>query len=53
VDDQKRTVTLSEAFLCGADHVVVGRPIRQAADPRLKAEEYQSEIAALFAGVPA
>ncbi|MEY5011974.1 MAG: hypothetical protein RLZZ253_3113, partial [Verrucomicrobiota bacterium] len=26
---------------------------RQAADPRLKAEEYQSEIAALFACVPA
>jgi orotidine-5'-phosphate decarboxylase len=50
VDDQKRTVTLSEAFLCGADHVVVGRPIRQAADPRQKAEEFQQEIARLFAG---
>ncbi len=48
VDDQKRTVTLSDAFLSGADHVVIGRPIRQAADPREKAEEMQAEIAALF-----
>jgi orotidine-5'-phosphate decarboxylase len=47
VDDQKRTMTLSEAFLAGADHVVVGRPIRQAADPRAKALEMQAEIAAL------
>lgn len=49
VDDQKRTMTLAEAFLAGADHVVIGRPIRQAADPRAKALEMQAEIAALFA----
>lgn len=49
VDDQKRTMTLGEAFLAGADHVVVGRPIRQAPDPRVKAGEMQAEIAALFA----
>jgi len=48
VDDQKRTVTISEAFQCGADYVVVGRPIRQAADPRAKAEELQGEIARVF-----
>jgi orotidine-5'-phosphate decarboxylase len=49
-DDQKRTMTLVEALLSGADHVVVGRPIRQAEDPRGKALEMQAEIASLFAG---
>lgn len=48
-DDQKRTLTLREAFLAGADHVVVGRPIRKAADPRAAAEAMQAEIAQLFA----
>lgn len=32
-DDQKRVITPEEAFLLGADHVVVGRPIRTAPDP--------------------
>ncbi|MES2569030.1 MAG: orotidine-5'-phosphate decarboxylase [Verrucomicrobiota bacterium] len=49
VDDQKRTVTITDAFLGGAEYVVIGRPIRQAADPRAKAEELQAEIARLFA----
>jgi orotidine-5'-phosphate decarboxylase len=49
-DDQKRTMTLAEAFRAGADHIVVGRPIRQARDPRAAAEAMQAEIAALFAG---
>ncbi len=48
-DDQKRTMTLVDALLSGADHVVVGRPIRQAEDPRGKALEMQAEIASLFA----
>ncbi len=48
-DDQKRTMTLKQAFLAGADHIVVGRPIRKAADPRAAAEAMQAEIAALFA----
>jgi orotidine-5'-phosphate decarboxylase len=48
-DDQKRTMTLEEAFLAGADHIVVGRPIRQASDPRAAAAAMQAEIAALFA----
>lgn len=48
-DDQKRTMTSREAFLAGADHIVVGRPIRNAADPRAAAEAMQAEIAALFA----
>jgi orotidine-5'-phosphate decarboxylase len=47
-DDQKRTMTVEQAFLAGADHIVVGRPIRQAADPRAAAEAMQREIAALF-----
>jgi orotidine-5'-phosphate decarboxylase len=48
-DDQKRTMTLRDAFLSGADHIVVGRPIRNAPDPRAAAESMQREIAALFA----
>jgi len=48
-DDQKRTMTLEQAFRAGADHIVVGRPIRRAADPRAAAEAMQREIAALFA----
>ena len=31
--DQARTVTAAEAVRRGATHVVVGRPITQAADP--------------------
>jgi len=50
-DDQKRTVDVEDAFLRGADYIVVGRPIRQAADPRAKAEEIQAKIAGLFGGV--
>jgi len=47
-DDQKRTVDVEDAFLRGADYIVVGRPIRQAVDPRAKAEEIQAKIAGLF-----
>ncbi len=48
VDDQKRVVTPTQAFQNGADFIVVGRPIRDAADPRAKAEAIQREIAAVF-----
>jgi orotidine-5'-phosphate decarboxylase len=47
-DDQKRIVTVPEAFERGADYIVVGRPISKAPDPRAKAEEIQSQIAAVF-----
>ncbi len=47
-DDQKRVVTVTEAFLKGADYIVVGRPIRNALNPREKAEEIQREIAGVF-----
>jgi orotidine-5'-phosphate decarboxylase len=49
VDDQKRVVTVDQAFRNGADYIVVGRPIRDAADPRAKAEAVQEQIAAVFA----
>ncbi|HXP62477.1 MAG TPA: orotidine-5'-phosphate decarboxylase [Dongiaceae bacterium] len=51
-DDQKRTADVEDAFLNGADHIVVGRPIRAAPDPRARAEEFQRRIARLF-GSPA
>ncbi len=47
-DDQKRVVTVEQAFGDGADHIVVGRPIRDAADPRAAAEAIQAMIARLF-----
>ncbi|MGD1086786.1 MAG: orotidine-5'-phosphate decarboxylase [Verrucomicrobiota bacterium] len=50
VDDQKRTVDVDQAFRNGADYIVVGRPIKNAADPRAKAEEIQATIAAIFPG---
>jgi orotidine-5'-phosphate decarboxylase len=43
--DQKRVATPSEAFGRGADHIVVGRPILAAADPRAAARAIQAEIA--------
>lgn len=45
-DDQNRVVTPTQAFDWGADYIVVGRPIRDAADPRAAAEAIQAEIAA-------
>lgn len=47
-DDQKRTVDVSQAFANGADYIVVGRPIREALDPRAAAEAIQQTIAAIF-----
>jgi orotidine-5'-phosphate decarboxylase len=45
-DDQKRIVTAGQAIGGGADYVVVGRPIRDAADPISVIEAMQEEIAA-------
>jgi orotidine-5'-phosphate decarboxylase len=44
--DQKRVVTVETAFANGADYIVVGRPIRDAASPRAAAEAMQASIAA-------
>jgi len=46
--DQKRVVSVAQAFSNGADHIVVGRPIRDAASPRAAAESIQTTIAAQF-----
>ena len=47
-DDQKRTVDVAQAFANGADYIVVGRPIRDAADPRAAAAGIQKTISGIF-----
>jgi len=47
-DDQKRTVSAEEVFRNGADYIVVGRPIKDASDPRGAALEIQRSIEKLF-----
>ena len=42
--DQKRVMTPSRAISAGADYLVVGRPVMEAADPRAVAEAIQAEI---------
>ncbi len=46
--DQKRVVTVETAFSNGADYIVVGRPIRDAASPREAAESIQASIEVQF-----
>ncbi|MFQ6006054.1 MAG: orotidine-5'-phosphate decarboxylase [Woeseia sp.] len=48
VEDQKRVVTVEQAFSLGADYIVVGRPIRDADSPRAAAEAMQQTIADQF-----
>lgn len=43
--DQKRVMTPSEAIAASADHIVVGRPIIRAADPRAAAAAIVAETA--------
>jgi orotidine-5'-phosphate decarboxylase len=49
-DDQKRVATADRAIRDGADWVVVGRPIRDAEDPRATAEALRVEIAEARSG---
>lgn len=44
--DQKRIMTPAAAIAAGADYLVIGRPIRDAADPLAAAQAIQAEIAA-------
>jgi len=43
--DQKRVMTPGEAVRAGADHLVIGRPITRAADPRAAAMAVAEDIA--------
>jgi orotidine-5'-phosphate decarboxylase len=45
-DDQKRVMTPRAAVAAGADYLVIGRPITQAADPLAMLQQIQREIAA-------
>lgn len=47
--DQKRIMTPAAAISAGADYLVIGRPIRDAADPRAMALKIQDEIAQALA----
>jgi orotidine-5'-phosphate decarboxylase len=43
--DQKRMMSPGRAIAAGADYLVVGRPVTEAADPEAAAEAIQTEIA--------
>jgi len=43
-DDQKRVLTPEEAMRAGADYLVVGKPIRDAKDPRDAARQIVQEM---------
>jgi orotidine-5'-phosphate decarboxylase len=43
--DQKRIMTPAKAIGAGADYLVVGRPITEAADPKAAARSIVEEIA--------
>ncbi|MGE0857177.1 MAG: orotidine-5'-phosphate decarboxylase, partial [Hyphomicrobiaceae bacterium] len=44
MDDQERVMTPERAIRAGADHVVVGRPITQADDPKAAAASFTNHI---------
>ena len=43
-DDQKRVIDAKTAFQAGADHVVIGRPIRDAEDPIREVTRLQKQV---------
>jgi len=44
IGDQVRVVTPTEAIASGASHIVVGRPITEAADPAVEAKAILRQI---------
>jgi orotidine-5'-phosphate decarboxylase len=48
-EDQSRVVTPAEAIAAGATHIVVGRPITEAANPAAEAEKILQEMGAVGA----
>src|ERR1700752_1558291 len=48
--DQKRIMTPGRAIAAGADYLVVGRPITEAADPKAAVEAIVAEIAPMLVG---
>lgn len=52
-DDQKRVMTPTQAITAGADYLVIGRPIRDAAEPAAAAAAIQREIADTIAACSA
>jgi orotidine-5'-phosphate decarboxylase len=47
LDDQARIATPKDALSSGASHLVVGRPITAASDPRAAAQAIVREISAV------
>ena len=47
--DQKRIMTPARAILAGADYLVVGRPVMEAAEPKAAAESIVAEISGALA----
>ena len=52
-DDHQRSSTPANAIRAGADYLVVGRPIRDAADPRKAARDILEEMEAAWKAQPA
>jgi orotidine-5'-phosphate decarboxylase len=51
-EDQQRIVTPAKAIAAGADYLVIGRPIRDAADPVDAAKRIAAEIEATVPNTP-
>lgn len=49
--DQKRIMTPAKAIAAGSDYLVVGRPIRDAADPRTMVQHLHADIASALTAV--
>ena len=48
IGDQKRIMPPAQAIAASADHIVVGRPVTRAADPRAAAEAIVAEISGVI-----